>query len=72
MRNNQNLQTEKLTQTMSMDDNYHQHRPSIIHHGAEHHIDHNHKMGTTILQIVEITESTKDIEMLIAIRTIEA
>ena len=57
---------------MSMDDNYHQHRPSIILHGAEHHIDHNHKMGTTILQIVKITESTKDIEILITITTIEA
>ena len=57
---------------MSMDDNYHQHRPSIIIHGAEHHIDHNHEMGTTILQIVEITEITKDIEIQITITTIEA
>ena len=57
---------------MSMDNNYHQHCPSIIIHGAEHHIDHNHEMGTTILQVVEITEITKDIEIQITFTTIEA
>ena len=57
---------------MSMDDNYHKQRPSIIIQGAEHHIDHNHEMGTTILQIVEKTEIPKDIEILIKSTMIEA
>ena len=45
-----------------MNDNYHQHRPSIILHEAEHHKDHNHETETTILQVVEIKEITKDIK----------
>ena len=44
---------------MLMDDNYHQHHQLTTIHEAEHHIDHNHEMDTTIIPLVKKTEINK-------------
>ena len=54
-----------------MDDNYHQHHQFITIHEAEHHIDHNHDMDTTIIPLVKITEINKITGILTEITTIE-
>ena len=50
---------QKNNQTMFMDDNYHQHHQFTTIHEAEHHIDLNHEMGTTIILLVKTTEINK-------------
>ena len=42
-----------------MDDNYYQHHQFTTIRGAEHHIDHNNEMDTTIIPLVKITEINK-------------
>ena len=44
---------------MFMDDNCHQHHQFTTIHEAEHHIDLNHEMGTTIIPLVKTTEINK-------------
>ena len=70
MRDNQYL-PEKLIQTMLMDDNYHQHHQFTTIREAEHHIDHNHEMDITLIQLVKITEINKITEILTEITMIE-
>ena len=64
-------QIEKLIQTMLMDDNYHQHHQFTTIHEAEHHIDHNHEMDTTMIPLVKITEINKITGILTEITMIE-
>ena len=56
---------------MLMDDNYHQHHQFTTIHEAEHHIDHNHELDTTIIPLVKITEINKITEILTEITIIE-
>ena len=56
---------------MLVDDNYHQHHQFTTIHEAEHHIDHNHEMDTTIIPLVKITEINKITGILTEITMIE-
>ena len=60
-----------MIQTMLMDDKYHQHHHFTTIHEAEHHIDHNHEMYTTIIPLVKITEINKMTGILTEITMIE-
>ena len=51
-----------MTQTTSMEDNYHQRHQYTTIHEAEHHTDHNQEVITIVTHIPEITEITKRIE----------
>ena len=54
-----------------MDDNYHQHHQFTTIHEAEHHIDHNHEMDTTIIPLVKRTEINKITGLLTQITMME-
>ena len=59
-----------MIQIKSTDDNYHQHHQYTTIPEAEHHTDHNQEIILTIIHIVEIIDTIKDIFRIITI-TIE-
>ena len=60
-----------MTQITSADDNYLLPHPFITIRVAEHHIDHNQETDITTDQTVEITTTTKDLEIITEVTKIE-